>query len=212
MTEPVPDVIKNSHRFSPEFKLFVVIASLFSLSRVSYMFFIVHVQKELATPSPVLTSMLLYVLFYVFYSICSIPIGILSDHVGRWIMTTIGYILFAITLFGFMVASTIASFIICFILYGIALAIVQVTHKAYASDLSPAAIKATALGAFESITGITMFATGLIAGILWDKTTHHTVFMCAGILAASAAGLLIVFKKRLVKAPKENLNLFGDLQ
>ncbi len=206
------DNIKNSHHFSSEFKLFVAIAAIFSLSHISYMFFIVHAQQELTMPSPILTSMLLYVLFNIFYTLGAIPFGILSDKIGRWTMMVTSYILFVITLFGFMLASTLATFMGCFILYGIALAIIQVNQKAYASDLSPAILKATALGFFESITGIAMFISSLLAGILWDRTTHHNVFLLAGILAMIAAGLLVIFRKKLIKKEPDSLNFLGNFQ
>jgi MFS family permease len=121
----------------------------------------------------------------------------LSDKIGRWKMLVAGYALFAVTLFGFMLATTLPIFICCFITYGIALAIIQVTHKAYASDLSPSHLKATSLGVFESITGLALFGSGILTGILWDILPHALVFMLTGILALTASALMMVLKKRL---------------
>ncbi len=186
--------------FVPQFKLFTLIATLFSCSRISYMFFVVDAQQVLTTISPLQTAMLLYVLFNIFYTLFAIPFGILSDKIGHWHMLVAGYALFALMLFGFRFAQTIPEFIACFITYGIALAIVQVAHKAYAAALAPAHMKATYLGMFESVTGLAILATGAISGYAWDKFSHHGVFVATGVLALAACVLMIRYKKALLVA------------
>ena len=115
-------------------------------------------------------------------------------------MLVAGYALFALMLFGFRFAQTIPEFIACFITYGIALAIVQVAHKAYAAALAPAHMKATYLGMFESVTGLAILATGAISGYAWDKFSHHGVFVATGVLALAACVLMIRYKKALLVA------------
>ncbi|MFA6263929.1 MAG: MFS transporter [Candidatus Babeliales bacterium] len=200
---PAPQPLPNGQeklRFSdfvPPFKLFTLIATIFSYSRISYLFFVVDAQQVLSTISPLQTAMLLYVLFNIFYTLFAIPCGMLSDKIGRWRMLVLGYALFALMLFGFVIAQSITAFISCFILYGIALAIIQVAHKAYAADLAPAHLKATYLGTFESITGLAILTTGGLSGYAWDKLSHHAVFVGTGALALTACVLMIVYKEKL---------------
>jgi MFS family permease len=184
--------------FIPEFKLFTLIATIFSLSRISYMFFVVDAQQVLATISPLQTAMLLYVLFNIFYTIFALPFGMLSDKIGYWRMLVMGYALFTLMLFGFRYATTISSFIACFILYGTALAIVQVAHKAYVAQIAPPHLTATYLGMFESVTGVAILATGALGGYAWDAFSHHGVFVGAGILALVSCILMIVYRKKLL--------------
>jgi MFS family permease len=192
--------IERNHTHLPlSFILFTVCASIFSFSQISYMFFFVHAQTGLPVASPILASMLLYVLFNIFYTLGAIPFGILSDAIGRWKLLLSGYVLFATTMFSFAYAETPIMFVVSFILYGIALAITKVTHKAFAADLAPENIKATALGTFETITGLCIFATGLIAGISWEALGHHLVFIGAGICACMASVLLLVLKSKITQ-------------
>lgn len=187
--------VANFKHFSPAFIRFTTIASLFSLSHVSYMFFILHAQSEINHQSSILFSMLLYVLFNIFYSACATPFGILSDKIGRLKMIVGGYSLYAITMFMLVIASSIQLFSFCFILYGIALAIINVNHKAYAADLSSPQHKATALGTFEAVTGLVILLANITVGFLWDQLLHHQIFVCTGTIALCAAILLIFIMK-----------------
>ncbi len=185
--------------FSQPFTLFTIIAGLFSFGQISYMFFIMDAQATLQTKSPILSAMLLYVLFNIFYTLAAIPVGTLSDKIGRWNMLIAGYFLFTLTLANFIAASSQAAFIACFIMYGISLAIIKVLHKACTADLAPAHLKATALGTFESITGICTFGASIIAGILWQWDTHHHVFLAAAALSGIGAVLLLFAKQKLAR-------------
>ena len=81
---------------SPEMKQFMIIASLFALANISYMFFILRAQQffsgSLATGAP----LLLYILFNVFYAGFAVPSGIISDRIGRKNVLTAGYALFVV--------------------------------------------------------------------------------------------------------------------
>lgn len=198
-TTPNGTDIAPATKLPSSFKLFAAIGCIFSLANISYMFFIVHAQTILANYSPVRTSMLLYVLFTIFYTMGAIPFGILSDKIGRWKMVLIGYTLFAIIQFGFLFAQSINMLIICFVLYGFALAIIKVNHKAFAADLAPHNLKATALGTFESMTGLTLLGTGVITGSLWEIVGHQAVFLYSGVVALLACLMLLMSKKYIAR-------------
>ncbi len=187
----------SNKKLSRPFIVFTTIATIFSLGHASYMFFILRAQDILNHGAPALMPMLLYVFFNVIYMACSTPFGILSDRIGRWKMMTLGYALFALTSLGFMYAFSLHTLMICFALYGVALAIVQVNHRAYAADLASERSKATALGVFATSTGLALLGAGLTAGILWETIDHGAVFMYTGGLALFACFLLLVCKKVL---------------
>jgi len=194
-----PEIVASDGQktFSPAFIRFTCIAAFFSLARVSYMFFLVHAQAVLGGSAPLRTSMLLYVLFNIFYTMGAIPFGILSDAIGRWTMIIIGYLCFSGTLFGFAFATSLPMLIGCFVLYGISLAIIQVTHKAFAADLGAENVKATVLGTFESVTGVAIFVSGIGAGLLWEVMGHPLIFAGAGAIALIAVMLMVFWKSSL---------------
>lgn len=196
---------KNNHselvfdvsKISSELRYFIYIATIFTLGKISYMFLILQAQEIIHGKASIVLSILLYVLFGFSYAIFAIPIGILSDKIGRWKVIFLGYLLFSITYLGFTCAQSIPILILLFCIYGIAKAIIDVIEKAYVSDLSTEQYRATALGSFYTTTGIVNILAGLVAGILWEKVSHQMVFWYAGILSIVGLMLLLIFKQQL---------------
>ncbi len=184
---------------SRSLRVFIFVASIFSCANISYMFFILRAREAFAHIHPVLVPMLLFVFFNVFYTFSAVPLGILSDIIGRHKIITIGYGLFGLTLFGFAYAATLVSFAFLFILYGVSLAIIEVNHKAYVSDLSSKDIRATALGVFYTFTGISMFLGSVLIGVLWERIAHSYIFVCTGVIALCASLLLVCLRKPLCR-------------
>lgn len=177
---------------------FLVIVSFFGCAHISYMFFMLKAQEIIANHSP-LIPMLLYTIFNIFYTICAIPLGLLSDRFGRWGMLVAGYALFAVMMFRFCYVQTTTELVGLFIMYGVALALIQINHKALVADLAPAELKATLLGLFETIIGIVVLFGGVIAGILWETMGHSATFAVAGISATIACVLMLGSKRIFAK-------------
>ena len=138
--------------------------------------------------------MVLYAVFNTVYTITAIPCGLLSDLVGRKKVIIIGYGLFAATMLSFVVARSLLSFVISFMLYGVALAAVKVSNKAYVADLSLPAFRSTALGTFEAITGIASLCAGVLIGVMWEYVGHAAVFGYASVVAVVAMLLMLLVK------------------
>ncbi|HUT31249.1 MAG TPA: MFS transporter [Sedimentisphaerales bacterium] len=177
-------------------RLFIVISAVFALGNFSYMFFIMRAQQVFAGEASVAIPILLYVLFNIFYAFFAIPLGALSDRIGRQGVLILGYGLFALTCFGFAVFSSLAALVVLFALYGVAYAAIDGSQRAFVSDLSAPSLKATALGTFHTTIGISALASGLAAGLLWQKVGPHATFIYGGVAASLSALLLAVFIRR----------------
>ncbi|XRP97140.1 MFS transporter [Methanocaldococcus sp. 16A] len=185
--------IKN---LSKELKLFILISAIFTLSNFSYMFYILRAQEFLMIVDEkmaIVIPIALYILYNIFYATFSIPFGILSDKIGRKSVLTLGYILYGITSLGFAYFMSQKSLILLFALYGIAYASFAGNQKAYVSDLSSEDIRATALGLFYTVVGLTSLPASLIAGYLW-KINPEITFLYGSFLAIFS-GLLLLFLK-----------------
>jgi MFS family permease len=176
--------------------MFIAIASLFSLANVSYMFCMLRASEAFSVSYPVAVPMVLYAVFNTVYTIAAIPFGFLSDIIGRQKVIIAGYGLFAVTMLSFVVAHSLISFVISFMLYGLALAAVKVSNKAYVADLSLPAFRSTALGTFEATTGIATIFAGLLIGVMWEYVGHAAVFGFAGAVAVVAMLLMLFFGRR----------------
>jgi len=179
-------------------KLFILVATIFAVGNFSYMFFILKAQKafqqlfpEIANAMPIL----LYALFNMSYALLSIPVGTLSDKIGRKRVLATGYFLFGLTCFGFVFSSSLTSFIVLFLLYGLFYAFVDGMQRALASDLASKKLRGTALGAFHTSIGLAALPASLVAGFLWDICPEIT-FIYGALAGFIASGLLIIIVKK----------------
>ncbi|HEC81951.1 MAG TPA: MFS transporter, partial [Thermoplasmatales archaeon] len=176
-------------------KMFILVAALFSLSNISYMFFIRRAQLLFTETSAMAMPVLLYVVFNIFYAAFAIPFGTLSDRFGRKKILITGYILFSLVCLGFALLNTFTYFLLLFALYGLVYAIVDGNQRAFVSDLSDKNIRATSLGAFHTTIGLTALPAGLIAGVLWKNFSYNAPFFYASVMSILTAVFMFLFIK-----------------
>jgi len=173
-------------------KLFILVAGVFALGNFSYMFFIIRAQHLFSGRLSVAVPVLLYVLFNIFYSALALPLGVLSDKIGREKVIILGYLLFSLTSFGFASFDSLWAFVVLFAFYGMTFAAIDGNQRAYVSDLAQHNLRATALGTFHTVTGIAALPGSLIAGLLWETISPAAAFIYGGILGFVSAGLFAV--------------------
>ena len=172
-------------------RFFIIVSSVFALGHFGYAFLLLRAKNIGLADN---TAILLYVVFYIVYSICVIPLGIVSDKVGRKAVLMAGYVLFGITSLGLLVASGFYGISLFFIIYGISYAMIDGTQRAFVVDLAPQHLKGTALGIFHTAIGLVALPGGYIAGLLWDKVSPEATFGYGFILAIVSAVSLIFVK------------------
>lgn len=181
-------------------KYFLIISSIFALANFSYMFFILKSQDFLHAngngKNSVGITIALYILFNIFYAIFSIPFGKLSDKIGRKKVLFMGYTTFSLTALGFAFSNSIIFYIILFIFYGLANAMIESNQKAFVSDLSQDGTYGTNLGAYHTITGIVALPASLIAGAIWKFSPQLTFFYCSAI-GLTSVFLFFVMRKKI---------------
>ena len=184
---------------SKRLKRFLVISGTYSLANMSYMFFIIKTQEAFSDKLSIVIPLFLYILYNIFYATLAIPFGILSDKIGRKRVIVSGYLLFSFVSLGFAFAKTLPAFVLLFILYGVVYALVEGNQRAYISDISPEATRATALGIFYTTTGLLALVSSLIAGFLWQKISLSYAFYYSSSVSIFAVILFFVFKRHFRK-------------
>jgi Arabinose efflux permease len=147
------------------------------------------------------TALLFYVLFYGVYTLCTIPAGIVSDRIGRKPLIVTGYALFIILSAGLVFVTGYLILPLFFALYGIFFAFVDGAQRAFVVDLSPPAIKATALGTFHTAIGLVALPGGFIAGMLWDVYSPAATFVFGTALAILSLVLMVYVKNNSISTP-----------
>ncbi|MBN2483079.1 MAG: MFS transporter [Candidatus Omnitrophica bacterium] len=176
---------------------FLVVSGTFALANFSYMFFILRLKQSFPGHWSTVAPLILYIFFNIFYAAGSVPFGMLSDKIGRKRVLLLGYALFGIICFGFAMYDSLILSTVLFILYGVMNAIIDANQRAYVSDLALSDIRATALGAFHSTTGILALPASLCAGFFWQQFSSHMTFLYGGLLTLCSLGFFVLFWKVL---------------
>ena len=180
-----PSLPKKKEKFfssykglSKKLKHYISTAGIFSLAYFSFGFLLL---KAYLVGFAIKDVILIYTLFNFSALIFSIPLGKIGDFLGRKKIVLFSYIIYFIMSVGFIIASTKASVIFLFILFGLFYAIDESQTKAYISDLERQR-RATAIGIYNFITGLVYLFASLIAGYLW-KINPNYAFIFAAIIS-----------------------------
>ncbi|NYZ79173.1 MFS transporter [Candidatus Micrarchaeota archaeon] len=194
-----PAEIKRKHPFwdslkqtSGKYKKFLAISVLFSVAYFSFAFFIVRATDIGVKPEDVL---LMYILYNAMYLLFSVPVGTLSDRIGRKPVIAGAFALYGLVCLGFAFASLWWHAALLFAVYGIFVATDDSVNKAYVSDLEPDEIRGMALGAYNTATAAAYLPASLLVGILWSTQGPVVGFGVAAAIAIISAVALMVYGK-----------------
>ncbi len=171
--------------------VFIIVAGVFSLANFGYMFIILKAQNSFSGNWIIAAPLLLYILFNIVYASLSIPFGIFADNYGRKKIVLLGYILFVVLSLILAFYSSLTMLIISFALFGVVYAILQSQQRALVADLCPQKLNGTAIGAFNTVTGLVALPSGFISGYLWDLNYQYT-FLFGGSICIVAIILFLV--------------------
>lgn len=176
--------------FDSNFKRFLVVLALFTLSNSSDSFLILR-----AMDSGVSIAMvpLLWAAHHAMKVISSLFGGDLSDRLGRKRLIVSGWILYAAVYAGFAFATNKASLWVLFLIYGIYFGLVEGAEKALVADLVRPEQRGTAYGLYNLAFGITVFPASLLMGMIWDWKGPATAFLISAFMGGTAAVLLLIF-------------------
>jgi len=125
--------------------------------------------------------------------LASIPVGSLSDRIGKEKILITGFVIYAVVYYGFGVTTSTGAIISLFALYGLYSAATDGIQKAFISDIIDSNKKGTGLGIYNALLGITLLPASLIAGFLYDKVNSSIPFYFGAATAALSALLMLVF-------------------
>ncbi len=147
-----------------------------------------------------------YMIFNTVSVLLAVPIGKLSDRMGREKLIILGFLVYALVYYLFGKFNSIHVFIFLFILYGLYSALTDGSQKAMISDIVSKDLKGTGFGIYHAVLGITLLPASLIAGILYDKVNSDAPFYFGSAMAFIATLLMVLFtvldKRKKEKADK----------
>jgi MFS family permease len=201
-SEPPPNPLRRTElaRLNTAYWLIVGVAALFTLARFSEAFLLLRAQSIGLPPALVPGVM---VVMNVVYAAAAWPAGALSDVVGRFGVMTAGFALLVVADLALAFAPNIVWVGIGVALWGLHMGLTQGLLAALVADTAPAALRGTAFGMFNLVTGLAMLVASIVAGELWDLAGPHGTFLAGAGFTALALVALALVRGKIGPAARE---------
>jgi len=174
--------------FDSNFKRFLLIIALFTLSNSSDAFLLLRAQTAGVSVGVI---PLLWAMLHVSKVVSSLFGGDLSDRLGRRRLIVSGWILYAAVYAGFAFVTQAVSVWFLFLVYGIYFGLAEGAEKALVADLVKPEQRGTAYGLYNLAFGITVLPASLLMGLLWKFSGPEVAFCVSAALGLLAALLLM---------------------
>jgi len=178
--------------FPKRFYIFLAIAFIFTLGNSTDALLMVKANE---VGVKVAFIPLVYLVTSIVSVLLAIPIGSLSDKIGREKILIVGYLIYAVVYYGFGVTSSVGAIVALFALYGLYSAATDGIQKAFVSDMIDKNKQGTGLGIYNALLGITLLPASIIAGLLYDKIDSHIPFYFGASTAFISAFLMLCYMK-----------------
>ncbi len=173
------------------YKKLLVLITIFSIANSSDVFLILKL-KSISSDS---TAILGYIFFNIVYALFSYPAGILSDKFSKRLIFGSGLIIFSAVYAGFSFADNLPLILVLFTLYGLYSAATDGISKAWISDFVEDRNRATAIGLYNSVTGLGILIGSSLAGVLWDNFSSEVPFAFSAAISL-VIGIIILTDKK----------------
>lgn len=183
---------KNIKQLDGRLKLYLCVFFLFTLGNSSNAFLLLKAKNAGFNDTNVV---LLYFVYNLVSSLLAVPLGRLSDAIGRKKLLVAGYFVFSAVYACFAFAGSRPALYFAFALYGIYTAMTAGVERAFITEIAPAALKGTLLGLHSTLAGIALLPASVMAGLLWDAAGPKAPFLTGSALSLAAALVLLFFLK-----------------
>ncbi|HSW89644.1 MAG TPA: MFS transporter [Patescibacteria group bacterium] len=160
--------------FPRSYWIYLGITALFGLGNSSNAFLILQARS---LGIPLIITICIYAGFNLAAAAISYPAGSLSDKLGRKYLLLAGFAIFAITYLGFALSHSVILIGALFVFYGIYSGLYRAVGKAFATDNIAQELRASAIGIYSTVVGITSLLANIIGGQLWTRVSPSATFL-----------------------------------
>lgn len=177
-------------KFPKAYWKYMGVIALFGIGNISSTFLILQT-KYIGVSLEI--TILIYAVYNLVAALVSYPSGTLSDKFGRKNILLLSFVIFVISFTGFALTKNIFMIGGLFILYGGYQGIFRSVGKSLASDFVPQNLRASSIGWYSTVVGITGLIASIMAGKIWDIAGHEMVFVYGTIFAMLGTIALMIF-------------------
>lgn len=172
----------------------VLIGVVFTFARFSEAFLVLRGQDE---GLPLALLPLVLIVMNVVYAATAAPVGSLSDRIDRRFVlaASLAVLIMADLVLAFW--NSITGVMLGVSLWGLHMGMSQGLLAAMIADTAPSALRGTAFGIFNLVSGVALVGASVLAGFLWETSGPAMTFLVgAGFSAVSLLGILSMTFKR----------------
>lgn len=151
--------------FPAPFWHLIIANAIFSFGNSSDSFLILR-SKDIGLTFP--QVILAFAVYNTVYAAAALPLGRLSDRIGRKPVVIAGWITYAAVYFGFAVAHAWIAPWLLLGSYGLYQAFSEGVTKAMVSDVVSPRQRAGAIGLFYTVSGVGQLVASVMAGLVWN--------------------------------------------
>jgi MFS family permease len=177
-------------KFPKEYWKYLMVIALFGIGNSSNSFLILQIKDKGLS---LIETILVYAAFNLVAALISYPAGSLSDKFGRKPLLLISFAIFFVSYIGFAFTSNLFLIGVLFIFYGLFQGIFRSVGKSFATDFVPENLRASSIGWYSTVVGLSGLIASIIAGLLWDKISHTAVFVYGTIFSFIGMIALLIF-------------------
>jgi MFS family permease len=177
----------------------MIVVTIFMMARVSETFIVLDACNNFALPKSY--APIIMITYNVTYCLCSYPIGLLSDRIGRYKLLVYGIATLMIADVFIATASNLPLLFLGVLFWGCQMGIAQNIFASLIADFIPEDLRGTGFGIYYILQGFAV----IVGGYAFGKIAYHhgesSPFMMSFIIAALAMAALLFFapgkKKRI---------------
>jgi MFS family permease len=176
---------------SKEFVLLLVVIAVFSVGAFNYSFILSKASELGVVPA---LGALVYSFIQVTHAAVGIPMGALSDKIGKAQVLLIGYATFFVTsvLCILLQGNPLFAFFIA-VVFGVYMGINETIQRALIPKYAPNDLRATAYGIYYLTVGLCFLVADIVVGILWESFSSNMAFTYSTVTSAIAIICMIAF-------------------
>jgi MFS family permease len=134
----------------------------------------------------------LFAAFNLVYAAMAVPIGALSDRIGRRPLLFLAWTVYVVVYVGFAFAASAAVLVALFLGYGVFYAAADGVIKAWITTLVPVERRGQAFALNAAAGGLLLLPASIAAGGLWDTSGPRAAFLFGAVMATAALVIVAV--------------------
>ena len=179
---------------SKEFVLLLIVIAVFSIGAFNYSFILLKA-SDLGVVSAL--GPLVYGVIQVAHTAVAIPMGTLSDKIGKEPVLLISFIAFFSTcVFSIVLQGNWVFAFLLAVIYGIYMGTGETIQRALIPKYAPNELRATAYGIYYLTVGLCFLVANIVVGVLWETFNSSLAFTYSTATSAVAIISMTAFIRR----------------